>query len=97
MKNIELRTVNTAVVVIPAGHFPKLQNETNFNNIYVLLAAMKHVQRYILKASCSLPGEYEALELPFWVSFTGCDNTSRFKGKGKKTTLKIGLALSEVQ
>lgn len=96
MKNIEVRTVDTDVVVILTGHFPKLQNETNLNDIYVLFGAGKHLRRYSLKAICSRLGEDKALSLPFWVSFTGCDDTSCFRGKGKKTAWKIWLAFPEV-
>ena len=85
MKNIKVRTVDTDVVVNLTGNFPELQNETNLSDIYVICGVGKHLRRYSLKAICSRPGEDKALGLPFWVSFTGCDDTACFRGKVKKT------------
>ena len=43
--------------------------------------------RYVyINALCNALGEEKSVALPFFHSFTGCDTTSGFFGKGKKSS-----------
>ena len=46
----------------------------------------KHFQHYHLNTICHSLGEEKCKSLPFYHAFTGCDTTSQFLGKGKKTS-----------
>ena len=46
----------------------------------------KNFQFYHMNAICQSLGEGKCTGLPFYHAFTGCDTTSQFLGKGKKSS-----------
>ncbi len=46
----------------------------------------KHFRYYHINTICRYLGEGKCKGLPFYHAFTGCDSTSQFHGKAKKST-----------
>ena len=82
---IYVRTADTDVIVIIAGVFFELQATYPGLNIWVAFGMGKRFQYYHINTICSSLGEPKCQALPFYHAFTGCDTTSQFFGKGKKS------------
>ena len=82
---IYVRTADTDVIVIIAGVFFELQATYPGLNIWVAFGMGKIFQYYHINTLCSSLGEPKCQALPFYHVFTGCDTTSQFFGKGKKS------------
>ena len=96
MKNVEIRTVDSDVVVIFVANFSKLHEELDVNDIIVLFGAGKHLRRYSVKVIYDSLGQEKAKGLAFWVAFTGCDDMSSFRSKGKRTAWKTWLSYPDI-
>ena len=79
-----VRTVDTDVVVILVGKFHQLLTINPFVSIWVAFGAGKAFTYFHINSICHSLGENKSLALPVFHSFTGCDTTSGFFGKGKK-------------
>lgn len=80
--NIVVRTVDTDIIVILVGLF-----FDNFfsTNIWVAFGTGKYFRYYSINSICNALGEEKSRALPFFHSLTGCDTTSQFHGKAKKS------------
>lgn len=85
-RKVFVRTVDTDVIVIIAGIFFELQRIYSDLDIWVAFGMGKNFQYYHMNAICQSLGEGKCTGLPFYHAFTGCDTTSQFLGKGKKSS-----------
>ena len=85
-RKILVRTVDTDVIVILAGHFFQLQSMYEELDIWVGFGTGKYFRYYYLNKICEDLGKQKCQALPFYHSFSGCDTTSQFCGKAKKST-----------
>ena len=79
------RTVDTDVVVILIGKFQHLMTLCADLKIYVAFGTGKSFHYININAIYEKLGSEKALALPVFHSFTGCDTTSSFFGRGKKS------------
>ena len=82
--NFLVRTVDTDVIVIIIGKFFYLSSMNPSLNIWVAFGKGKHFTYLHINSICTVLGKDKSLSLPVFHSFTGCDTTSGFFGKGKK-------------
>ena len=85
-REVLVRTVDTDVIVILVGAFFRLNTMYPAANIWVGFGTGKHFQYYNINSICHQLGESKSTALPFYHAFTGCDTTSQFFGKGKKSS-----------
>ena len=93
-RKVTLRAVDTDVVVLSLSFF----SEVGVEELWIEFGVGKvrrwlPIQEYVTKL-----GPDTCSGLPFWYSFTGCDNVSAFSGKGKKiawSTWKIFPEITE--
>ena len=85
VKDALVRTVDTDVIVILVGIYFCLHSMYPNANIWVGFGTGKHYQNYHINAICEQLGKPKSTALPFYHTFTGCDTTSQFLGKGKKS------------
>lgn len=84
-KSIFVRTVDTDVIVILAGHYYQLTSFYGPLDLWVGFGMGKHYLCYHVNSICEQLGERKANALPLFHAYTGCDTTSSFCGRGKKT------------
>ncbi len=85
LSSILIRTVDTDVVVIWIGEFYKFQEIYPEVNIWVAFGTGKHFRHYHINTLCEMLGKDKSCSLPPFQAFTGCDSTSFFFGKTKKS------------
>lgn len=85
-RKVLVRTVDTDVIVVIAGIFFQLQKLYSGLDVWIEFGMGKNVQYYHMNRICQSLGEEKCTGLPFYHSFTGCDTTSQFLGKGKKSS-----------
>ena len=90
-----VRTVDTDVIVILSGIFFKLQSIYADLDIWVAFGMGKIFQYYHMNSICQSFGERKCRGLPFFHTFTGCDTTSQFSGKGKKSSWEVWKSYSD--
>ena len=95
-KTIYVRTVDTDVVVILAGAFFDLIATQPLANTWVTFVMGKHYRFYHNIAICSRLGEPQSRALPVFHAYSGCDTTSTFKGKSKKSAWQAWQAFKGV-
>ena len=96
MKNIEIQTVDTDVIVIFAGVFYDLIVIQPLADIWVAIGVGKNFRFLWINAICHTFEEPKAWALPVFHALTGCDATSAFRGKGKKYTWQAWQTFQEV-
>ena len=74
----------------------KLQATYSGLDIWVAFGMGKHFQYYHINTICQNLGEPLCQALPFYHAFTGCDATSQFLGKGKKSAWEAWKSLPNV-
>ena len=79
MKIIEIRTVDTDVIVILAGVFNDLLVIQPLADIWVAFGVSKNYRLISINAICHTLGEPKARALPVFHALTGCDTTSAFR------------------
>ena len=84
LKSIEVRTVDTDVVVILAGAFFELIKIQACIDLWIAFGVGKNFKFYSVNSICATIGEPRSQALPVFHALTGCDTTSAFRGKGKK-------------
>lgn len=94
--DVLVRTVDTDVVVILVGSFFHLKTTYPDMNLWVGFGTGKHYRYYDINSMCQQLGVPNSTALPFYHAFTGCDTTSQFFGKGKKTSWDSWKAYPEV-
>ena len=80
-----VRTVDTDVLVILIGLFHDMIASYPSATIWIGLGMGKYVQYISLNSTHTFLGPKTSRALPMSHSFTGCDTTSCFFGKGKKS------------
>ena len=91
-KSVEVRTVDTDVVVILIGKYHCLQIVQPKADIWVAFGMGKKFRYYSINRICSSLGQQKSQAMPMYHAFTGCDTTSSFRERGKKINL-AGLAV----
>ena len=95
-QTICVRTVDTDVVVILAGTFHDLVATQPLTDIWVAFGMGKDYRFYHINAICESLGEPQSRALPVFHAFTGCDTTSAFNGRGKKSVWQAWQAFEDV-
>ena len=85
MTRIQVRTVDTDVIVVVVGPFYELVRSQPLAELFVTFGMGKNYQLISMNAICSSLGEPRARSLPIFHALTGCDTTLAFKGKGKRS------------
>ena len=80
-----MRTVDTDVVVILIGKLHHLITLCQDVSIWITFGTGNNFTYYHINAIYEDLGREKSLSLPVFHSFTGCDTTSAFIGKGKKS------------
>ena len=96
IKIIEVRTVDTDVIAILAGAYFKLALAYPLADIWVAFGKGKKFRFYSINYICASLGELKARALPVFHALTGCDTTSAFRGKGKKSAWQAWQTYKEV-
>ena len=91
-----IRTVDTDVVVILISHFHSVTDCYPEAQLWVAFGTGKHFRFYNINSICaSLGREQSCCLIPFH-AFTGCDSTSSFFGRTKKTAWAIWNIYPEI-
>ena len=96
IKTIVVRTVDTDVIVILTGVFFELTANNPLADIWVAFGTGKNFRLYSINAICTYLGKERTQALPIFHALTGCDTTSAFRGKGKKSAWQAWQAYDEV-
>ena len=97
MKSVLVRTVDTDVIVILIGVCAKLTTIQPSADIWVAFGTCKsYIIHYSIVHICASRGHHKSQALPVFHAFTGCDTTSSFRGKGKKSAWNAWQACDEV-
>ncbi len=83
---VSVQTVDTDVIIIIAATFHQLQSTYPGVEIWVAFGVGKHFRYLHINKICQNLGASLCQALPFYHAFTGCDTTSQFYGKGKKSS-----------
>jgi len=81
-KTVHVRTVDTDVVVVITEQFYDLLETQSLTDIWVAFGMGSF---YHINAICQSLGETKSRALPVFHAYSGCDTTSAFLGKGKKS------------
>ena len=92
-RNILVSTVDTDVIVILVGAYFSFLDTFPDMNIFVGFGTGKHFK---INSICQSLGKEKSRALPFFHTFTGCDTTSQFLGKGKKSAWESWISYPEV-
>ena len=96
MRTIEVRTVDTDIIAILTGAYFELALAYPLADIWVAFGKGKKFRFYCINHICASLGESKARALPVFHALTGCDTTSAFRGKGKKSSWKAWKSFEEV-
>ena len=96
IKTIVVCTVDTDVIVILTGVFFELTASKPLADIWVAFGTGKIFRLYSINAICTYLGKERTQALPIFHALTGCDTTSAFRGKGKKSAWQAWQAYDEV-
>ena len=92
---VQVRTVDTDVVVILAGLFHDLVVIQPLTCIWVAFGMGKKYRFYHINNICRSLGEAKSRALLMFHAYSGCDTTSAFNGKGKKLTWRALQAYAD--
>ena len=84
-ETVLVRTVDTDVVVILVGLFFDLVTIQPSCDFWIAFGMGKNYRLYHINGICGSLGEPRSRALPVFHAFSGCDTTSAFNGKGKKS------------
>ena len=93
---MQVRTVDTDVVVVLIGVFHKLLLSQPKADIWVAFGVGKNYRLYSINALSTSLGTKRSQALPMLHTISGCDTTSAFWGKGKKSFWQAWMAFEEV-
>ena len=93
---VQVRTVDTDVIAILVGAYHNLIVTNPAAEIWIAFGMGKNFSFYNIGSICSSLGDHKARALPVFHAFTGCDQTSSFVGKGKKSGWQAWQAYDEV-
>ena len=95
-KHIQIRTADSDVIAILVGAYFDLVLAQPGAEIWVAFGTGKHFRFYSINAISTSIGESIARALPVFHAWSGCDTTSAFRGKGKKSAWNAWKACQEV-
>ena len=95
-KQVFVRTVDADVLIILIGLFHDIITSCPSAAIWIGLVMGKYVQYRSVNSTCAFLGPETSRTLPMFHSFTGCDTTSCFFGKGKKSACKAWKSFPDV-
>jgi hypothetical protein len=95
-KTFLVRTVDTDVVVILAGLYFQLVTNQQLCDLWVAFGMGKKFRFYHINNICENLGEPRSRALPVFHALSGCDTTSAFHGKGKKSAWQTWQVYSDV-
>ncbi|KAL9966137.1 hypothetical protein ACROYT_G024162 [Oculina patagonica] len=95
-RSVLVCTVDTDVVVILIAQFHMLSSRWPGSTFWVAFGMGKTFQLLSVNSIRDYLGEEKYRALPFFHAFTGCDTTSAFLGKGKKSAWEAWNAYPEV-
>ena len=81
-QDILVHTVDTDVIVTLTGLFGNLPSSVN---VWVAFSTGKNYRYYCINTIYQSLREDKSRALPFFHAFSGCDTTSQFNGKAKKS------------
>lgn len=84
-RSVLVHTVETDVLVIIIAQFHTLSSTWPGLSFWVAFGIGKNFQLLSINTICEYLGDKKCRVLPFFHMFTGCDTTSAFLGKGKKS------------
>ena len=96
LTTVQVRTVDTDVVVVFIGVFHKLLLSQPKADIWVAFGVGKNYRLYSINALSTSLGTKRSQALPMLHAISGCDTTSAFWGKGKKSFWQAWMAFEEV-
>ena len=88
--------MDTDVVVVLIGVFHKLLLSQPKADIWVAFGVRKNYRHYSINALSTSLGTKRSKALPMLHTISGCDTTSAFWGKGKKSFWQAWMAFEEV-
>ena len=91
-KNIQIRTVDTDVVVLALAYFQKL----GITRLWIAFGNGKHYRILAIHDIAQSLGQQMCEGMPFFHAFTGCDTVSSFSGRGKPTAFSLWKTFNEV-
>ncbi len=91
-----VRTVDTDVVVVLIGNFYAFISNHPAADLWVAFGTRKSFMYLHINTICNALGREKSMALPIFHSFTGCDTTSGFFGKGKKSAWDAWKSYPEV-
>ncbi len=91
-----VRTVDTDVVVVLIGKFHAFISNHPAADLWVAFGTRKSFMYLHINTICNALGREKSMALPIFHSFTGCDTTSGFFGKGKKSAWDAWKSYPEV-
>ena len=94
-RSVFVRTVDTDVLVILIAQFHTLSSIWSGLSFWVAFGMGKNFQLLFVNTICEYLGEQKCRALPFFHAFTGCDTSSAFLGKGKKSAWEAWKAYPE--
>ena len=86
LRNRAKTVVDTDVVVILVGMFKQLKEVEENLQIWVAFGMGKAFSHISINDVCTELGDQRSLCVPLFHALSGCDTTSSFYGKGKKST-----------
>ena len=84
-KQLQVRTVDTDVIVILVGKFHDLKDEEPLLDLWVEFGTGKNYRHIHINAIGDSLGQIKSRGLPVMHAFSGCDTNSSFNCKGKKS------------
>ena len=95
-KTIKVHTVDTDVIVILVGKYHHILTNYPQTDIWVAFGKGDYFCLKSISTICTTLGEDMSKALPIFHALTGCDTTSTFFGKGKKSAWKAWKAYKDV-
>ena len=94
LKTVTIRTVGTDVVVLAVAHF---QGLPNIEQLWIAFGTGKEFKYIPIHKIASAICPQFAIGMLFFNTFTGCDVTSYFTNRGKKSAWKTGIEWPEIR
>ena len=95
-KTVQIRTVDTDIIVILVGVFYDLAVIQPEADVWVAFGMGRNFGFHYINDICSSLGELRSRSLPVFHAYSGCDTTSAFNGKGKKSAWKAWQSYEDV-
>ena len=95
-RNILVSTVDTDVIVLLISVYFQVNDTFSGFNVWVRFGTGNHMKFYDINSICEHLREVKSKGLPFFHDFSGCDTTSQFLGRGKKSAWEAWKAYPDV-